>query len=363
MLVHDWLTGRRGGEQVLAALCRLFPEADLLTLTHRPGSVGPDIETRRIRASFINRLPNATRWYRHYLPLFPAAIEQFDLDDADLIVSTSHCAAKAVVATGRARHACYCHSPMRYAWDQFDSYFGPARVGAAANAAMRPILAWLARWDASTAHRVDQFLANSAHVADRIARYYNRQSVVVYPPVDTAFFSPDASPPGEYFLVVSALVPYKRIDVAIRAAAQRRVPLVIAGTGPDERRLRALAGSDVTFLGQVSGDELRALYRGARALLQPGHEDFGIATVEALACGRPVVALGHGGALEIVDDGLTGVLVDPATPDALAAGMSRLDTLALAPERARASALRFSPARFDDAVRHALAAMLAEAPC
>jgi Glycosyltransferase Family 4 len=170
VLAHDWLTGMRGGEKVLESLCRLFPGADLVTLVHVKGSVSPLIEARRIRTSIVQRFPLPGTFYRHYLPTFPAAIELFDLDAADLIVSTSHCAAKAVVPTGRALHVCYCHSPMRYAWDQFDAYFGRDRVGVIGNAVLRPVLAWLARWDRATAHRVDQFVANSHYVAGRIAR-------------------------------------------------------------------------------------------------------------------------------------------------------------------------------------------------
>jgi hypothetical protein len=192
-LVHDWLTGMRGGEKVLEVLCDLYRDADLFTLVHVPGSVSPLIERRRLRTSLIQRLPLADRHYRHYLPLFPFAVEWFDLDAFDLVISTSHCAAKAVVKPGRARHLCYCHTPMRYAWDQFDAYFGPARAGRLGSRALRPVLAALARWDAATAHRVDRFVANSRHVADRIRRYYNRSASVVYPPVDTTFFHPDGA--------------------------------------------------------------------------------------------------------------------------------------------------------------------------
>ena len=189
VLVHDWLTGMRGGEKVLESLCRLFPDAPLVTLVHVKGSVSPLIERRPIRTSVIQRLPHAGRRYRAYLPLFPAAVELLDLDEADLVISTSHCAAKSVVRNGRAFHVCYCHSPMRYAWDQFDAYFGPARVGRWRSAALRHVMAGLARWDRATANRVDRFLANSHYVAGRIARYYNRPATVLYPPVDTQFFT------------------------------------------------------------------------------------------------------------------------------------------------------------------------------
>jgi glycosyltransferase involved in cell wall biosynthesis len=355
VLAHDWLTGMRGGEKVLESLCRLLPGAELVTLVHVKGSVSPLIEARRIRTSIVQRFPRPGRYYRHYLPAFPTAIELFDLDRADVIVSTSHCAAKAVVPTGRAVHLCYCHSPMRYAWDQFDAYFGRDRVGVVGNAVLRPVLAWLARWDRGTAHRVHQFVANSHYVAGRIARYYNRRATVLYPPVDTQFFTPGGAPPHPYFLVVSALVPYKRLDIAVDAASRLRVPLKIVGTGPDRARLRARAGAGVEFLGQVNDETLRELYRRAQAVLLPGEEDFGIVPVEAMACGRPVVALGRGGACETVVDGVTGVLVPDDAPEAFVDGMARAAGSPFDPGTLRAHADRFSVGRFEASLRGVLA--------
>jgi glycosyltransferase involved in cell wall biosynthesis len=361
-LVHDWLTGMRGGEKVLEAICRLFPAAELFTLVHVPGSVSPLIEQRRIHTSFIQRLPQARRFYRQYLPLFPAAIEGLNLDGVDLVISTSHCAAKSVIVPARARHLCYCHTPMRYVWDQFDAYFGPRRIGLLPSAAARGVAAWLARWDRATAHRVDRFVANSRHVAGRIRRYYNRAATVVYAPVDTRFFTEGADPPDDWFLVVSALVPYKRVDVAIQAAALAGAGLKIVGTGPDAARLKAMSGPEVEFLGAVDDATLRSLYRRAAALVLPGEEDFGIAPVESLACGRPVLALGRGGACETIDDGLTGRLVAEATPAAFAEAMRsvagrRFDGAAL-----HARAERFSADRFDAEFRAVLSDMLMTGP-
>jgi glycosyltransferase involved in cell wall biosynthesis len=356
VLVHDWLTGMRGGEKVLESLCRLYPDADLLTLLHVPGSVTPTIERRRVRSSVIQRLPSPARWYRHYLPLFPFAIEQFDLDDAEVIISTSHCAAKAVVPTGRAVHICYSHSPMRYAWDQFPAYFGPQRLGRVGSAAARQVVAWLARWDRDTAHRVHRFVANSAHVAGRIRRYYNRQASVLHPPVDTGFFTPGSSPPGDYFLVVSALVPYKRIDTAIRATEKLGVPLKIVGTGPDEGRLRAMPAKQVEFLGRVDDESLRELYRGARAFVLPGEEDFGIAPVESMACGRPVIARGRGGACETVEHGVSGWLVEDE--EGFAGAMARVDALPLTSAELRHRAEAYGVDRFDAALAGVIAETL-----
>jgi glycosyltransferase involved in cell wall biosynthesis len=354
-LVHDWLTGMRGGERVLESLCRMLPDADLFTLVHVPGSVSKTIEARRLRTSIVQRLPLAGRWYRQYLPIFPTAIELFDLDGYDVVISTSHCAAKAVVPPGRALHVCYCFSPMRYAWDQFDAYFGPERVGPTRSALYRRMLSWIARWDRATAPRVTRFLADSQYVAGRIARYYNRQALVLYPPVDTAFFTPDGTQAESHFLVVSALVPYKRVDLAIAAARQLGVPLKIVGGGPDETRLRAMAGPTVEFLGTLDDEALRREYRRARATILPAEEDFGIVPVEALACGRPVVAFARGGACETVTPGATGVLVDEATPEAFADGLREVSARTWNPARLRSDAERFSVDRFETAMRATLA--------
>ena len=362
VLVHDWLTGMRGGEKVLEACCRLFPEADLLTLLHLPGRVSPTIERRRVRTSIVNRLPRPERHYRHYLPLFPAAIEGFDLDDADVIVSTSHCAAKAVVPTGRAVHICYCHSPMRYAWDQFEAYFGRDRLGRAGSAVARHVMAHLARWDRDTAGRVTEFVANSAFVAERIARYYNRKASVLHPPVDTGYFTPDGDLPQPYFLVVSALVPYKRLDVVIDAASRLDVPLKIVGTGPDQDRLAARASRTVEFLGSVDAPTLRQLYRRATALVLPAEEDFGIAPVESMACGRPVVALGRGGARETVVDGTTGLLVDAPEAETFAEAMEAVTRLPVDPAALARHAARFSEARFVDGLRETITAAIGRMP-
>ena len=351
-LVHDWLTGMRGGEKVLEALCEMYPAADIFTLVHRKGSVSPTIERHPIRTSFVQHLPLATSKYPQYLPLFPFAIEQLSLDPYDLVISSSHCAAKSVVVPGRAVHLCYCHSPMRYAWDQFDAYFGPARVGAVASRWLyRPVLSRLARWDAATSGRVHRFLANSSHVAARIRRYYYREATIVYPPVDTVFFHPAPVSTESHFLIVSALVPYKRIEVAIEACRQVGAPLRIVGEGPDRERLQRSAGPGVTFLGSLTDEQVRDEYRRAQAVIMPGEEDFGIVPVEAQACGRPVVALSRGGALETVTEGDTGVLFAEPTAAALAEALRRAASSSFDSSRIRASAERFSTDRYSRAMQ------------
>jgi glycosyltransferase involved in cell wall biosynthesis len=347
-LVHDWLTGMRGGEKVLEQLCVLFPDAEIFTLVHLPGTVSPLIERHRIHASFVQQLPGVATRYRSYLPLFPAAVRQFDLRGFDFVLSCSHCAVKAVRTPPGVRHLCYCLTPMRYAWDQFDAYFGPERVGHAASLALRPVMRALARWDRATAVRPDRYLAISQYVARRIGLYYNRRSDIVYPPVDTAYYHPGPDAPGDEFLIVSALVPYKRVDLAIAAARRAGVKLAVIGDGPERARLEALAAGarDVRFLGRLPDDAVRAHYRRAAAVLLPGEEDFGIVPVEAQACGRPVVALGKGGACETVVDGETGLLVPDTTVDALASALTRAAATRWDTAGIRAHAERFGHARF-----------------
>lgn len=347
-LVHDWLTGMRGGERALEVVCERFPDAELFTLVHIRGSVSPTIERHRPRTSFVQRLPLVKRYYRVYLPIFPTAIEQFDFDRFDLIVSLSHCCAKSIIRPAHARHLCYCLTPMRYAWDQFDAYFGRERVGAIGSRLMRPVMARLARWDRDTADRVDRYVAISAYVAGRIRRYYNREATVVYPPVDTDFFQPDTSTPEPFALVVSALVPYKRLDVAIAACRLAGVPLKIVGTGPDRAQLEGAANGTVEFLGRRTDEEIRSLYRRAAVTLLPGEEDFGIVPLEAQACGRPIVALGRGGALETVVPDETGILVDDLAAEAFADGIRRALDRRFDPTVIRRHAETFSRSRFGD---------------
>src|SRR6186997_2593019 len=348
-LIHDWLTGMRGGEKALEVFCEMFPAADLFTLVHLAGTTSQVIERRTVKGSMIEWLPFAGRLYRQYLPLFPVAVEQFDLDACDLVISTSHCAAKSVVVTGRARHLCYCLTPMRYAWDQFDAYFGPDRVGRAGNMMLRPVLAGLARWDRATEGRVHRYLAISQYVARRIALYYNRQPTLVYPPVDTEFYTPDPAAPVQpqpKFLVVSALVPYKRVDLAMMAARHAGVGLTVVGNGPERANLERLTGDGIELVGWLADEEIRELYRSTIATILPGEEDFGIVPVETQACGRPVVALGRGGALDTVIDGESGVLFDETTVDSLAAALKRAAGIPWNAARIRRHAEGFSRSRF-----------------
>ena len=345
-IVHDWLTGMRGGERALEVLAERFPDATLFTLVHIRGSVSPTIERLPIRTSFVQHLPFVRRFYRHYLPLFPTAIEQFDLSGYDLIVSVSHCCAKSVIKGASGQHLCYCLTPMRYAWDQFDAYFGRERIGWLGNTLMKPVMNRMAAWDRETASRPDRYVAISHYVAGRIARYYNREAKVVYPPVDTVFFSPDGSAPEKFALVVSALVPYKRIDVAIEACATAGVPLKIVGDGPERAALERVSRGRAEFLGRRTDDDVRALYRRASVVLLPGEEDFGIVPLEAQASGRPVVALKRGGALETIIPGVTGELVDDMSATAFADAIATAMTRKYDPAALRVHAERFGRERF-----------------
>ena len=362
-LVHDWLTGMRGGERVLDVLCRMFPDATLHTLVHVPGTVSPAIERHRPHTSFLQHVPNIRRWYRHLLPLYPAAIRLLDVGDVDLVISTSHCVAKSVVAPRGARHLCYCFTPVRYAYDQFDAYFGPDRIGRAGSLLMRPAMRALAWWDTRTSVRPDRYVAISQYVARRIARYYTRTSVVVYPPVDTTFFTPAPvhAPRAHEALIVSALVPYKRVDIAIDACRRVGLPLTIVGTGPDEAHLRALAGPGVTFAGTLTDTEIRHRYRMAAMVLLPGEEDFGIVPLEAQACGTPVVALARGGATETVQEGETGLLTDDGV-EACAAGIRRALATSWSSEACRRHAERFSTERFVQEMTDAVIDLMEAAP-
>jgi glycosyltransferase involved in cell wall biosynthesis len=305
-LVHDWLTGMRGGEKVLESIASLFPDAPIYTLFHFPGSVSQALESHPIHTSFLQKAPRLERRYRSYLPLFPVAIEELDLTGYDLVVSSSHCVAKGVIPSPDAFHLCYCHTPMRYAWDQEHAYF-PRRAGPVARVRSLALTA-LRAWDVSSATRVNHFVANSSFVARRIRSYYGRDADVLHPPVDVAWFTPGPAREEGYCLIVSALAPYKRVDLAIAACDRLGIELRIVGDGPERQRLQELAGPKTHFLGNVEPRRLRELYRGARLFLQPGVEDFGIACVEALACGTPVVSVSKGGVLDIVEDGRHGSL-------------------------------------------------------
>jgi glycosyltransferase involved in cell wall biosynthesis len=357
VLVHDWLTGMRGGEKCLEVVCRRWPSARLFTLLHRQGSVSPAIERLNPQTSFLQRLPEVHRYYRYLLPLLPLAVESWRLPRCDLVVSFSHCAAKSIRPPRGVPHVCYCFTPMRYAWHMRRAYFGKSRLGGLKGRAAGRLLKLLRTWDRRTAARVTHFIAISRTVQQRIADCYERKSVVIYPPVDTEFYRPAPVAREDYYLAVSAFAPYKRLDLAIEAFNRLRRPLLIIGSGQDEKRLRALAGPTVHFLGWQPDAAIRDHLRRCRALLFPGEEDFGIVPVEANACGAPVIAFGRGGATEtIVPPGAgeepTGLWFADQTAECFSDAVLAFEAQAgeFAPTALRRQAQRFNRRRFEQAL-------------
>jgi glycosyltransferase involved in cell wall biosynthesis len=298
-LVHYWFVSRRGGERVVEALCELFPQADLFALVADRNVLSPELQKHKLTTSFLQNLPGSRKWHRHMLPLYPLAVEQFDLREYDLVISTESGPAKGVLTAPETCHICYCLTPMRYIWNFYHDY----KDGSGLGALTKPVFALTAHyarlWDVASAARVDHFAAISHPVAARVRKFYRRDAEVIYPPVDVSQAEVSANP-EDYYLVVGQLVNYKRVDLAIQACNRLGRTLRIVGAGEEFGRLRRMAGGTVTFLGSLSDAEVQQQYGRCRALLFPGEEDFGIVPVEAQACGRPVIAFGKGGARDTV---------------------------------------------------------------
>ena len=344
-LSHDWLNGMRGGEKCLESLIRLYPDSRIYTLLHEKNKLSGLIESRPIETSFLQKLPWGIQRYKVYLPIFPMAARSLKVKDCDLMISTNHCVAKGIrKPRPTTPHICYCFTPMRYAWLFFDEYFGsqPAWVKAVLNG----ILGKLRNWDLENSKDVTHFIAISEHIKKRIRRFYGREAAVIYPPVDTDFFVPSADIRGDFYLIVSALVPYKRVDLAIRAFNELGLKLVVIGNGPERKRLEKIAGPTIEFLGWTSDEEIRRTYRTCKALIFPGEEDFGIVPVEAQACGAPVVAFREGGALETVIQGETGVFFDEQSALSLKQAVIEARTIRWDSALIRKNAERFGEDRF-----------------
>ena len=341
-LAHDYLLVRRGAERTFEAIAALWPEAPIYTLLYDDAGTEGRFDDRRVVTSYLQRLGVGQRSFRRLLPLFPHAVSRLPLAGHELVVSSSSAFAHGVRVPEGAVHVCYCHTPFRYAWHERQRAL--AEVSPALRPALRAVLAMLRRWDLAAASRVTHYVANSEITRRRIAETYGRPSRVVHPPVDVERF--ELGDPGDHFLLVTELVPHKRVDVALEAARRARRPVKVVGDGPDMERLRARAGADVEFLGRAGDRELVELYAGAAAFVMPNVEEFGIAAVEAMAAGRPVIAAAAGGALETVVDGETGVLVQPGDVDGLAAAMATFDPGSFSPQRIRSHAEGFSTDAF-----------------
>jgi glycosyltransferase involved in cell wall biosynthesis len=354
-IVHYWLLGMRGGESVVESLCRMLPEADIFTLFYDPSRVSETIRSRRVTASYLNPL---RRHYRALLPFMPSALESFDLRGYDLVISSESGPAKGVIAPAAARHICYCHTPMRYLWELYPAYLNEWTHSSMQRLLMRLVAPNLRLWDFASAARVDRFVANSENVRRRIWKTYRRESAVVHPPVAVETFF--HRPPEDFFLIVSELVPYKHLDYAIRHFSRTGRKLRVAGDGPEYRGLKRQAGASVEFCGRVAAAELRELYARSRALVVPGEEDFGITMVEALASGKPVLALGRGGACEIVsqEDFHGGILYATPTGEELDDALTRFEILEreFIPKQLQRWAAQFSEARFRANMQRILAA-------
>lgn len=344
-LVHEWLEEPGGAEEVLSHFLTFFPNALVYVLFYHPWRWERLLEGHRVHPSFLQNIPGIHRYYRNLLPLFPLAVESLRIEDVDLVITGNHCVAKGVLPPARSFHICYCYTPMRYIWDQRDVYLSSLSVW------KRPLAASffpsLRQWDVVASHRVDEFVAISQFVAKRIERYYRRPAEVIYPPVDVEFFaSAGCLPREDYFLLVSRLVPYKGIEVAIEAFHSLGLPLKIVGQGPLGSTLRQKAGKNIEFLGWVERDILRGLYARAQALIFPGVEDFGLCAVEAMATGTPVIALSDGAALETVIPGQTGVLFPAPTPQSLESAIRSFSSSSYSREVLQNYARKFSPQVF-----------------
>ncbi|MEK9132985.1 MAG: glycosyltransferase [Patescibacteria group bacterium] len=345
-IVCDWLVSRGGAERVINAISEMFPKAPIYTSIYNEQAF-PEFADKKVVTSFIQKLPFAVKKHDMYLPLMPFAFEQFDLSQFDIVISSSHSCAKGIITKPRTMHLCYCHTPMRYAWDNCHEYIEQYGLPKLLKGRAKKILHDIRMWDRLCAERVDHFLTNSEHVKKRIWKYYRKNAQVVHPPVETNQFT-QSKKEGQYFLAVGRLTPYKRFDLLVETFNELKIPLLIVGTGKELTRLQKMAGRFTTFLGHVPDDELVEIYQKATALVFPQVEDFGIAPLEAMSCGKPVIALAQGGALETVIPGKTGLLfTEQSVPDLkkviLECGAIKWDSTII-----REHALRFSKSVFKD---------------
>jgi glycosyltransferase involved in cell wall biosynthesis len=361
-LVHDYLNQMGGAERVLMAFHEIFPDAPIYTSIYDPARVDPAFRQMDIRTSFMQKLPFVAKHHQPFLPLYPFAMENLDLRGYDLVLSSSSAFAKGVITRPETTHICYCHTPMRWCWN-YDEYVEREQLGKAARSVLPFLITGLRIWDQTSSMRVDHFIANSPTIAERIRKYYRREAAYIPPPVDAARFpfEPDIIP-GDYFLVLSRLIPYKRIDLAIQACNRLQLPLVIIGGGRDEARLKQMAGPTILFKGRLPDEEVVHYLKHCRAFLFPGEEDFGITPLEAQACGRPVIAYGAGGALASIEDGITGRFFYEQTEDSLTEVLAHFDEKQFDPFAIYTHALEFDTSRFRRRILQFIEAKLGEQP-
>lgn len=344
-LGHDWLTGMRGGERVLEFFCEAFPDAEISTLLYNKEAMSSVISSHKVNPSFMNKIPGVYKNYRNMLPIMPMAARSLKIPKSDLLITTSHCVAKSFVKYEGSQHICVCFTPMRYAWTFFNEYFGNSPIKAML---IKPLLTVLRAWDKKTSSGVDKYVAISNHVAKRIKDFYGRESDVVYPAVDTERCVPNEGykSTGDYDLIVSALVPYKRVDLAVELYTKTGMPLKVVGVGGCMEHLASIAGPNVELLGGLSDEDVLKLYQNCRMLLFPGEEDYGIVPLEAQSCGKPVVAYAKGGALETIKADETGVFFDEQSLESLEAAVEKCSKINFDPEHIRNHALEFGAEQF-----------------
>ncbi len=352
-IVHDWLTNYGGAERVVEEFCRIFPEAPIFTSVYNEKNMGAIFPKEKVITSFMQKIPGIMKLYTKLLHLMPRAFESFDLSGFDIVLSSSSSCAKGVITTADTLHFSYVHTPMRYAWDLYHEYMESS--GFFTKLAMKRLLPGIRQWDALTGLRVDYFLANSTITGKRINKIYRRDAKVVFPPVNTDYFTPGQKNSGDFYLVLSRFVPYKRIDLAIKACNQLKRKLVIIGDGSQRKELKALAGETIEFTGRLNDEETRQYYRKCKAFLFPGYEDFGITPVEAMACGRPVIAYGKGGALDTVIPGITGLIFPEQTVKSLMNAIEEFERIPFSRDKIREHAEKFSAERFRQEITETIA--------
>ena len=347
-LIHDWLIGMRGGEKVLEVLCELYPDATIFTMLYEPTAISETIRNMNVVSKpSLRDYPLGLKKHRYYFLFYPFLVEKFNVRGYDLVISTSHCAAKGVIPDPNAVHICYCFTPARYIWDKYFDYFPNSRHFTIFKYTAPFVATYFRAWDQLNNARVNQFISISRYIGQQILKYYRRDSIVIHPPVDTdLFYIEKETPVEDFYLIVSAMVPYKRLDLAIKAFNQSKKRLIIVGIGPEYNRLRRMAKSNIEFTGWIDNTTLRNYYNRCKGLIFPGEEDFGIVPLEAMACGKPVIGFARGGLTETLKEGVNGIFFSTQTPESILEAVEKYERLSFNPDQIRESILPYSRNRF-----------------